>query len=52
MPWVISDYTSSTLDLNNSNIYRDLSKPIGALEPNRLEKLKVSYSALVLSSIF
>ncbi|XP_029048246.1 protein FAN-like isoform X1 [Osmia bicornis bicornis] len=43
MPWVIQDYTSSTLDLNDSSIYRDLSKPIGALEKNRLERLKERY---------
>eukprot|EP01119_Soliformovum_irregulare_P020183 TRINITY_DN6501_c0_g1_i3.p1 TRINITY_DN6501_c0_g1~~TRINITY_DN6501_c0_g1_i3.p1 ORF type:complete len:1773 (+),score=437.99 TRINITY_DN6501_c0_g1_i3:76-5394(+) len=36
-PWIISDYTSATLDLNNPAIYRDLSKPVGALEPNRLD---------------
>eukprot|EP00898_Chlorokybus_atmophyticus_P002244 jgi/Chlat1/301/Chrsp1S08783 len=36
-PWVLSDYTSSTLDLASSSIYRDLSKPVGALNPTRLE---------------
>ena len=41
MPWVLSDFTSETLDLKNIDVYRDLSKPIGALEPTRLEKLKV-----------
>lgn len=41
MPWIIQDYTSSTLDLNDSNIYRDLSKPVGALDSDRLERLKV-----------
>lgn len=30
-PWVIKDYTSSALDLNDSNTFRDLGKPIGAL---------------------
>ncbi|XP_050589854.1 protein FAN-like isoform X2 [Bombus affinis] len=43
MPWVLQDYTSATLDLNDPSIYRDLSKPIGALEPNRLERLKERY---------
>jgi hypothetical protein len=32
-PWVLADYTSSTIDLNNPSVYRDLSKPIGALNP-------------------
>ena len=41
MPWIIQDYTSETLDLDDPNVYRDLTKPIGALEPQRLERLKV-----------
>lgn len=40
LPWVISNYTSSTLDLNDPKNYRDLSKPIGALNAERLEKLR------------
>jgi hypothetical protein len=28
-PWVLKDYLSENLDLNNPEIYRDLSKPIG-----------------------
>ena len=36
-PWVIADYTSEVLDLKDPQIYRDLSKPIGALNPKRLE---------------
>lgn len=36
-PWVLADYTSEELDLDNPKIYRDLSKPIGALNPSRLE---------------
>ncbi|KAI8428162.1 hypothetical protein MSG28_002408 [Choristoneura fumiferana] len=42
-PWVISDYTSSDLDLDNVDVFRDLSKPMGALNPDRLEKLKERY---------
>jgi hypothetical protein len=38
-PWVISDYSSSTLDLDDPSTYRDLRKPIGALNPSRLEYL-------------
>jgi factor associated with neutral sphingomyelinase activation len=40
MPWVLSDYTSSTLDLNDEKVYRDLSKPIGALNPERLQMFR------------
>ncbi|KYR01653.1 BEACH domain-containing protein [Tieghemostelium lacteum] len=36
-PWIITDYTSSTLSLEDTSIYRDLTKPIGALNPTRLE---------------
>lgn len=39
-PWVVSDYTSNELDLNDKNSYRDLTKPIGALNAERLERLK------------
>lgn len=47
-PWVLSDYTSETLDLNDSRIYRDLSKPIGALNPDRLAQLLERYNDLEL----
>eukprot|EP00761_Pharyngomonas_kirbyi_P001457 gb/GECH01001461.1/.p1 GENE.gb/GECH01001461.1/~~gb/GECH01001461.1/.p1 ORF type:complete len:977 (+),score=232.90 gb/GECH01001461.1/:1-2931(+) len=36
-PWIIADYTSSTLDLSDPNTFRDLSKPIGALNESRLK---------------
>ncbi|XP_048576936.1 protein FAN isoform X2 [Nematostella vectensis] len=39
-PWVIADYTSSQLDLRDPLTFRDLAKPIGALNPNRLNQLK------------
>ena len=32
-PWVISDYKSKTLNLSSLCTYRDLTKPIGALNP-------------------
>uniref|UniRef100_A0AAY4APM1 Lipopolysaccharide-responsive and beige-like anchor protein n=1 Tax=Denticeps clupeoides TaxID=299321 RepID=A0AAY4APM1_9TELE len=34
-PWVITNYDSETLDLTLPSNYRDLSKPIGALNPKR-----------------
>ena len=40
-PWIITDYVSEELDLFNPGIYRDLSKPIGAINQERLRKLKV-----------
>lgn len=42
-PWVVSDYVSERLDLENANTFRDLSKPMGALNPDRLEKLLERY---------
>ena len=30
-PWVLRDYTSTTLDLSDPAAYRDLSKPMGPL---------------------
>ncbi len=36
-PWVLADYTSAKLDLNDPAVFRDLSKPVGALNPARLE---------------
>lgn len=51
MPWVLQDYLSSTLDLNDANVYRDLSKPIGALNPKRLQRLKVLLKIVLLEQI-
>ena len=36
-PWVLADYASESLDLNSPATFRDLSKPVGALNPKRLE---------------
>ena len=39
MPWVLSNYTSEEIpDLTDRSNYRDLSKPMGALNPKRLEE--------------
>lgn len=35
-PWVIADYESVKLDLSDPRSFRDLSKPIGALNAERL----------------
>ncbi|XP_014522456.1 BEACH domain-containing protein C2 isoform X1 [Vigna radiata var. radiata] len=44
-PWILSDYSSKSLDLSNPSSYRDLSKPIGALNPDRLKKFQERYSS-------
>ena len=40
-PWVLADYTSEVLDFNSAATFRDLSKPVGALNPKRLEFFQV-----------
>ncbi|XP_071092050.1 protein FAN-like [Haliotis cracherodii] len=44
MPWVISDYTSDHLDLQDEKVYRDLKKPIGALNQERLDRIKERFN--------
>lgn len=44
-PWVVQDYTSDILDLQHPGTFRDLSKPIGALNPERLQKFIDRYNA-------
>jgi len=34
-PWVLADYTSETLDLNDPATFRDLSKPMGCQDERR-----------------
>jgi Beige/BEACH domain len=36
-PWVLRDYSSAVLDLCDEAAYRDLTKPMGAQDPARLE---------------
>eukprot|EP00628_Pelagophyceae_sp_CCMP2097_P010593 CAMPEP_0184130214 /NCGR_PEP_ID=MMETSP0974-20121125/27485_1 /TAXON_ID=483370 /ORGANISM="non described non described, Strain CCMP2097" /LENGTH=686 /DNA_ID=CAMNT_0026433671 /DNA_START=98 /DNA_END=2155 /DNA_ORIENTATION=+ len=38
-PWVLRDYESVKLDLTKPGTFRDLSRPIGALDESRLEQL-------------
>jgi hypothetical protein len=39
-PHVLADYESRALNLDEARSYRDLTKPMGALNPTRLEELK------------
>ena len=52
-PWILSDYESTSLDLNSRAVYRDLKKPIGALDSKRLKgflhryhEMKMTYADL------
>ncbi|XP_071693148.1 BEACH domain-containing protein B isoform X2 [Rutidosis leptorrhynchoides] len=42
-PWVLADYTSEDLDFNKSSTFRDLSKPVGALDQKRFEVFEDRY---------
>eukprot|EP00055_Hartaetosiga_balthica_P012007 m.56608 g.56608 ORF g.56608 m.56608 type:complete len:931 (-) comp7806_c0_seq1:882-3674(-) len=45
-PWIIKDYTSDCIDLNDPTIYRDLSKPMGAQNPERLKDFIKRYEEM------
>ncbi|XP_017773064.1 PREDICTED: protein FAN-like [Nicrophorus vespilloides] len=45
-PWIIFDYKSPTIDLSDVSIYRDLTKPIGALNDDRLRRLMERYEEM------
>jgi factor associated with neutral sphingomyelinase activation len=45
-PWVVADYTSEVLDLNDPASFRDLSKPIGALSDGRLKEFQQRYQTM------
>lgn len=45
-PWVLSNYSSETLDVNDDSNYRDLTKPIGALNEERLATLRNLYEEM------
>lgn len=40
-PWVLADYSSETLDFNKSSTFRDLSKPVGALDLKRFQVISM-----------
>ncbi|CAG4985996.1 unnamed protein product [Colias eurytheme] len=42
-PWILADYDSLELDLNDPATFRDLSKPMGAQSPDRLEQFRKRY---------
>ena len=43
-PWVLSQYQAGQLDLGDPTAFRDLSKPVGALDSKRLERLRQRYA--------
>ncbi|KAJ6446995.1 Beige/BEACH domain-containingprotein [Purpureocillium lavendulum] len=45
-PWILADYTSDDLDLEDPATFRDLSKPMGAQTQGRVPGFVETYSAL------
>lgn len=39
-PWILQDYTSEELDLNNPAVFRDLSKPIGVVNEKNAKAMR------------
>ncbi|KAL2102018.1 hypothetical protein ACEWY4_003779 [Coilia grayii] len=44
-PWVLCDYTSPVLDLDDPAVFRDLSKPIGVVNPRHAQSVKEKYES-------
>uniref|UniRef100_A0A8D1WCJ0 Neurobeachin like 1 n=1 Tax=Sus scrofa TaxID=9823 RepID=A0A8D1WCJ0_PIG len=42
-PWILQDYTSEELDLNNPSVFRDLSKPIGVVNDKNAKAMREKY---------
>lgn len=39
-PWVLCDYTSAELDLEDQAVFRDLSKPIGVVNSRHAQNVR------------
>ena len=46
-PWIVQDYTSDELDLTHPDTFRDLHKPVGALNVDRLSKFRERYAEML-----
>ncbi|KAL5005989.1 hypothetical protein ScPMuIL_017147 [Solemya velum] len=42
-PWILVDYESEVLDLENPAVYRDLSKPVGVINPKNEEQVREKF---------
>ncbi|XP_075385717.1 neurobeachin-like protein 1 isoform X2 [Tenrec ecaudatus] len=42
-PWILQDYASEELDLNNPAVFRDLSKPIGVVNDKNAKAMREKY---------
>ena len=50
-PWVLSNYSSETIDLKDPANYRDLTKPMGALNEERLQDFLERFNSFVDNTI-
>ncbi|XP_034030839.1 neurobeachin-like protein 2 isoform X2 [Thalassophryne amazonica] len=44
-PWILCDYTSPILDLEDPTVFRDLSKPIGVVNPRHAQNVREKYES-------
>ncbi|CAB1427709.1 unnamed protein product [Pleuronectes platessa] len=44
-PWILCDYTSPILDLENPAVFRDLSKPIGVVNARHAQNVREKYES-------
>ncbi|XP_047454573.1 neurobeachin-like protein 2 isoform X2 [Mugil cephalus] len=44
-PWILCDYTSPVLDLEDPSVFRDLSKPIGVVNPRHAQNVREKYES-------
>ncbi|CAD5122682.1 DgyrCDS11092 [Dimorphilus gyrociliatus] len=42
-PWILSDYSSDHLDLDNPAVYRDLSRPVGVINSKNEREVREKY---------
>ena len=45
-PWVLREYEQASLNLNDPTVYRDLARPMGALNPARLDQVTERYQQM------
>lgn len=44
-PWILADYESEELDLTNPKSFRDLSRPIGVVNPENELEVRNKYNS-------
>lgn len=51
-PWVLADYDSARLDLEDPQSFRDLSLPMGALNPSRLKLFQQRFNEMPRDQVY